>query len=245
MKQFFLILLLISACNLGAQDRVQIAGDVTTEGLPLENVHIKNISSQKFTITDTSGKFLLKMKAGDTLLLSHVGFQDRIKFISQEEVQQKSLFLKMLQKPEELKEVLVNEPSKINAVSLGIIPKEIKSLSVNERRLRTAGDFKPIHLLSILGGSLQVDPILNAINGRTKRLKKYIAIEKKQKIIAFLEMHAMDYMKKEMQLTTSEAQLLINFIIEDDRLQDLLDLEKEARLQFFLQDAWYRLKNET
>lgn len=52
-----------------------------------------------------------------------------------------------------LDDVYIKEKSEFNAVSLGIISKEIKPLSVNERRLYTAGDFKPIHLLSLLGGS--------------------------------------------------------------------------------------------
>ncbi len=114
----------------------------------------------------------------------------------------------------------------------------------DERRLRTAGDFKLIHLLGLLGGSLQVHPILNAINGRTKRLKRNIRIEKQQRNIAFLEIHAMNYMKDKMQLTGAQAQLLIDYIINDSRLQDVLHFKNEARFQFFLQDTLYRLNNE-
>lgn len=77
-----------------------------------------------------------------------------------------------------LEEVFIQSKSEFTALSLGIIQKEIKPPSPYERQLYTAGDFKPIHLLSLLGGSLQVDPIINAISGRTKRLKKYIQFEK-------------------------------------------------------------------
>ena len=159
------MLMLTSVWGLRAQERKQIPGSVTTGGLPLEKVHIKNISSQKSTISDTSGQFLLLMKAGDTLVLTHMGMQDLIKLISEEDLQQQPLVLKMLQHPEELREVVVKDHSEINVVDLGIIPKEIETLSMNERRLETAGDFKWIHLLGILGGSLEIDPILNAING--------------------------------------------------------------------------------
>ncbi|MGB8375676.1 MAG: hypothetical protein WCE57_10175 [Salegentibacter sp.] len=85
---------------------------------------------------------------------------------------------------------------------------------------------------------------MNAINGRTKRLKRNIRIEKQQRNIAFMVMHAMSYMKDEMQLTDAQAQLLIDYVINDPRLQNVLDLKKEARLQFFLQDALYRLNKE-
>lgn len=245
MRPFFLILFLILFSPLAAQERETVSGSVKTEEFPLENVNIRNISSKKATSSDSSGKFELKMQPGDTIVLTHLGMQDLIKFISSEDLQQQPLLLKMLQKPEELREVELNGHPEINAVALGIIPKEIKTLTINERRLKTAGDFKPRSLFGVLLGGLPLDPILNAINGRTKRLKRNIGIEKQQRNIAFLEMHAMDYMKTEMQLNDAQAQRLIDFIISDEKLQDVLDMKNEARLQFFLQDAWYRLQNES
>lgn len=244
MRPIFFFLFLLSSLSLAAQERKPVLGTVTTEEFPLENVLIKNISSEKFTVSDISGRFLLNMKTGDTIVLSHVGMQDLIKFISEGDLQHQPILLKMLQHPEELREVEINGHPEINAVALGIIPKEIKTLSMNERRLKTAGDFKPKSLFGLLLGGLPLDPILNAINGRTKQLKRNIGIEKQQRNIAFLEMHAMSYMKDEMQLSDTQAQRLIDYIITDERLQDVLDLENEARLQFFLHDAWYRLQNE-
>ena len=242
MRLIFLFLL-FSTINLAAQESTPVPGTVTTEEFPLENVLIKNVSSEKFTVSDISGRFLLNMRPGDTIVLSHVGMQDLIKFISEDDLQKQPLLLKMLQHPEELREVKINGHPEINAVALGIIPKEIKTLSMNERRLKTAGDFKPINLLGLLAGSLQLDPILNAINGRTKKLKRNIRIEKQQRNIAFLEMTAMDYLEQEMHLTDAQAQLLIDFIINDQKLQVVLDLENEARLQLYLQDRWFSLQN--
>ena len=131
-------------CSISAQDRIPVAGSIKTEKFPLENVHIRNISSQKATFSGNAGRFLLNMQTGDTLLLTYVGMQDLINFITPEELQQQPLLFEMLQKPEELEEVVLNRHSEINAVALGIIPKKIKTLTTNERRLRTAGDFKLI-----------------------------------------------------------------------------------------------------
>lgn len=47
-----------------------------------------------------------------------------------------------------------------------------------ERRLYT-GDFKPIDLLGLLGGSVNVDAILNSINGRTAMTKKLMNWKRK------------------------------------------------------------------
>lgn len=85
----------------------------------------------------------------------------------------------MVQENIELDEVVVTSKSKITAISLGIIPEDQKKYTQMQRKLQTAGDFKPIMLLGLLGGSMPLDPLINKINGRTKRIKKEIIIERK------------------------------------------------------------------
>ncbi len=208
----------------------------------LSNVHVKNVSSGKFSVSQANGEFYLNLKTGDTLVLSHVGMKDLIRFIKPEDLEVDEVVFLMVENPMELEEVIVNETSEINAVSLGIIPKKIKKLSINEKRLKTAGDFKPIHLLGILGGSLALDPILNAINGRTKKLKRNIEIEKDQKNIVFIETHYKPYMEKTMELTQQEIALLINFMLERKELRPLLEVKNDAQMKLFLHDSWILLK---
>jgi hypothetical protein len=86
----------------------------------------------------------------------------------------------------DLNEVIINTNT-ITAEKIGIIPENQKKYTPAERRLKTAGDFKPIHLLSILGGTLPLDPIINKISGRTKRLKKELEIEKKERLLSQLK----------------------------------------------------------
>lgn len=244
MKHLILISAILFFCGSRAQERILVNALVTTEDLELENVHIKNVSSGKFSISDAAGEFQLSVREGDTILLSHVGMKDLISFIRKEDLQESVLIFRMTESSSELEEVIVDENSEISTVSVGIIPKKMKKFSMNERRLQTAGDFKPIHLLGLLGGSLEIDPILNAINGRTKRLKRNIQIEKKQQNIAFLETHYMDYMMSEMELAEPQAQLLISRVIEDKKLQQLIELNNEGRLQLFLLDSWFKLQSE-
>lgn len=244
MRKYFLILLFLQAFIMHSQERVQINGLVKQDSIPLENVHVKNVSSGKFSVSNSSGEFLLSLQQGDTLVLSHVGMNDLIQFTKEEDLRQQVLVFRMTESSSELREVVVDETSEINAVSLGIIPKKIKKLSVNERRLKTAGDFKPKHLLGIIGGGVSFDAILNAINGRTKKLKRNVEIEKKQRNIAFLEIHYLKYLKEEMELTEQEAQMLIGFVIEDEELTHIIDSNIEARMQLYLHGMWFRLKEE-
>lgn len=244
MRKYLLLLFFLQAFFMHAQERVQIKGLVKHDSIALENVHVKNISSGKFSVSDASGEFVLSLKQGDTLVLSHVGMNDLIQFAGKEDLQEEILIFRMTESSSELREVVVDETSEINAVSLGIIPKKIKKLSVNERRLKTAGDFKPKHLLGVIGGGLSFDAILNAINGRTKKLKRNVDIEKKQRNIAFLEMHYMEYLKEEMELTDQEAQMLIGFVIEDAELLNVIDSGIEARMHLYLYEMWFRLEEQ-
>ena len=244
MRKYLIIILFLQAFSMHSQERVQIKGFVKNDSTPLENVHVKNISSGKFSVSNSSGEFLLSLQQGDTLVLSHVGMNDLIQFIKEEDLQQQVLIFRMTESSSELREVVVDETSEINAVSLGIIPKKIKKLSVNERRLKTAGDFKPKHLLGIIGGGVSLDAILNAINGRTKKLKRNVEVEKKQRNIAFLEIHYMEYLKEEIQLSHQEAQMLIGFVIEDDELNNVIDSGIEARMHLYLHEMWFRLEQQ-
>ena len=78
----------------------------------------------------------------------------------------------------QLKEVIVNKHTEINAVSLGISPKGIKKYTPAERKLATASSVK----LNPQG----LDPLLNAISGRTKMLKKELEVEKKERLLAYI-----------------------------------------------------------
>ena len=144
-----------------------IHGKIVVESGNVGGVTIINLVNEKTTVSDGNGDFFILVKADDLLVFSSVNLEYYRRIIEDEDLKAEVLIIKMTAKITELEEVIVNKHPEINAVSLGISPKGIVHRTQMERRLYTAGDFKPIHLLGLLGGSLQVDPILNAINGRT------------------------------------------------------------------------------
>ncbi|WP_310991979.1 hypothetical protein [Aequorivita marina] len=193
-----------------------------------QHKNLKNnpIASDSTLDIQSSAIFLLNEKLQDSL----------------KQVPSYTLKPSILEHVNKLDEVVVLSKSKFNAVTLGIIQKEIKPLTQNERRLYTAGDFKPIHLLSLLGGSLQVDPIINAISGRTKRLKKYIEIEKKERNIIFLEDHFTEYMQNNLNVGEAYIGRFRNYLIENEKLQELIDRKNFGELYFLIGDEWLKFK---
>ena len=143
----------------------------------------------------------------------------------------------------QLNEVKIRPNSEINAYSLGIIPKPVKTPTQYERQLLTAGDFKPIHLLGLLGGSLQVDPIINAISGRTKRLKKYVAIEKQQKYQEYLNDNFQEYFTEQLKIDSQDIGSFIIHLCEDKKVMNLIATKSFEELEFLMAEKWFDFKN--
>lgn len=237
----FTLLFGLLALHATAQDRTMLKGKVVIYDTPLENVHAKNVTTGRSVITDFSGEFLLNAKVGDTLLFSHVAMNDLIRFVFSEDIRYGTLLIPMTTLTNELDEVTVTDVSRINAVSLGIMSKEVPILTTNERRLQTAGDFKWQHLFGILAGGLKIDPLLNALNGRTKQLKRNILIENKVKNIGILEGQR-DFMQNSMNLNDEQMGQLIAFAIEEEKIQLVVNSRNDIQIQLFLLEAWLKLQ---
>ncbi|HSD07407.1 carboxypeptidase-like regulatory domain-containing protein [Flavobacterium sp.] len=165
-----------------------ISGQVTSNNVsPLEGINVTNTSNKIMVVTDRYGHFSILAKEQDILSFSAVNYEPLRKIINKQEFNMGIITADLTPKSIELNEVIVNKNSNISAESLGIIPKDQVKLTTAERRLQTAGDFKPVQLLGLLGGFLAVDPILNAISGRTKMLKKELTNEKKEFLMQKME----------------------------------------------------------
>lgn len=177
-NNFILICFLVFQISF-AQEKM-LHGKIVADGNFVEGINVVNLVNEKSTLTDSKGEFQILAKEDDLLVFSSMNFEYKRKLIAAENIESGRFLVEMIPKVNEIETVTIENFQNINAVSLGILEKPVKQLTPAERRLYTAGDFKPIHLLSILGGSLPLDPIINAINGRTKRLKKEIGVEKRE-----------------------------------------------------------------
>lgn len=225
-----------------SQQVSKISGYVLFDSIPLEKVIVKNISRNNYTLTDNNGFFYINSKIGDTLTISYLGMKPVTKIIGNNEIMSSYERIYMEENSIKLKEIIIDNNPKINAVSLGIIPNERKKLSPNERKLKTAGDFKPIHLLSILGGQLKIDPILNAINGRTKQLKKNIQVEKKEKMLNYLRLNYHNYIVENLKLPNEEISQFYYYVIELEGTEENINSNNDLKIKFFLSNALFEFK---
>lgn len=184
----FISFFIVQLINAQSNGEKLINGQITINGISsIKEVDVVNTSNKIVVISDKNGQFSILAKEGDILFFSSNDYNSFRRFINRKEFETSVINVDLTPKSIQLKEVIIDNNSNITAESLGIIPSDQVKLTPAERRLRTAGDFKPIHLLGLLGGSVQIDPILNAMNGKTKMLKKEVIVEKKEFLITKLQ----------------------------------------------------------
>jgi hypothetical protein len=174
-KKIFLFLILSINFSFG-QTNTKIRGIITDNKTTIEQAVVTNKNTQHNSITNSLGKFAIEANFTDTLEIKHKDYYLKKIVLTPELIQNELVLIELKPLSTDLDEIVITT-SGINQLSLGIIQNPIKDYTKSERMLKTAGDFKPVHLLGILGGNLPVDPIINAITGRTKMLKKVLEKE--------------------------------------------------------------------
>jgi hypothetical protein len=171
-----LIVFLFFAHFLTAQESAEkwIKGQITADAIPLQGISVINTSSKIISVSDQNGNFSIVAKEGDVLSFSAVDYEPLRKIINKQGFKLGSIVVNMTPTSIELKEVIVNGHPEISAENLGIIPRDQIKLTPAERKVYTAT-------------STNTDALLNYFSGRTKMLKKEVAIEKKELLLAKLE----------------------------------------------------------
>lgn len=186
---FFLMCSQLGAQNLFSRD---LTGRVISEGKGVADVHVLNSTAGKGTISDENGDFSIPAGISDTLLFTAVQFKRKILVVSHDMLESKGIRVPLDEFVNELDEVVVRpydlsgdlardmENMKtgqvVSSTSLGLPNSHVKPLIQSERLLREAS-FGPFSIGTLT--SIPFNPLINAISGRTKMLKKRVARDKK------------------------------------------------------------------
>jgi hypothetical protein len=234
MKLQFVLLFNLIGLGLNAQTEggIKLNGTLTGDGVELEAVTVINESTEEMVKTDATGSFQIGAKSGDVLVIASIFITGRQVSINEEHIKNGAINIYVQPSVNALDNVEVNN---LDAVSLGILDSPAKTYTPAERRLKTAGDFNPAYLLGVLGGSVKVDPILNAISGRTKRLKSEVVIEKKENILAQLdELLANEELQKMLKIPNEYRKGFAYYLIEDSIFVATFNANNQPMTTFML-----------
>ncbi len=180
---FFLLFLPFTGL---AQERQPLHGRVVYDDMPLEQVLVVNISLQKEVYTNSQGDFTINAKPGDVIAVTGSRVREQKYTLSAEDIAMNPLILNADLQNYEIEEVAINR-TRISSSILNL-PMGAKYTPA-ERKLETASSMKPTFYNTMTGGFLPLDPLFNAISGRTKSLKKILETEKKEYTIADIKKH--------------------------------------------------------
>ncbi|RTY84331.1 hypothetical protein EKL97_03435 [Flavobacterium sp. LS1P28] len=222
--------------------RIQLNGKVTADVSVPEGVYVINKKTEKTSITGQDGNFSIMAAVGDTLLFSAVQFKDTKILLTQVHFDQGILFEKMTPIANQLREVIVRNG--INAVSMGIIPREQKIYTPAERKLYTASNLNAsANVGSMMGGSVSADPLLNWISGRTKMLKKELEVEQKESYLRQLEnLFAVDYFVSKLKIPVEYVKGFEYYSLENERFVAVLKSKNVTMTTFLMGELAIKYK---
>lgn len=178
----FILFLMFGVLTSYAQS-VEINGNISAE-VEVDGIHIINKTASRFTISNTDGTFVIPAKLNDTILFSGISYQPKEVVVTKFIVSSKQLPVYLEELVNALDEVVVGKiltgdlfsditnaelKPNLDFYDLGIPGYTGKLMSQSERRLYEATSG---------GGLVPIGLIVNAITGRTKRLKEHIKLEK-------------------------------------------------------------------
>ena len=208
------------------------------------NIEIINLVNEEATRSNSDGVFTISGKVGDLLLISGRDFELKRYIIDPDDLLAEIINIQLISKAIELNETVVTSTSNINARALGIIPESTPIYTPAERKLKTAGDLKPIDFLGLLLGGMPLDPIFNAINGKTAALKKQIIIETRENRIEQYEvLFGTDYFVNKLSIPNVHIKGFLFYVSENGKLQHSIKNGDLNTAKFILSKSAVDYKN--
>lgn len=231
----------------------QIEGRVYSKSGDVAATHVLNISADKASITDLNGFFSITASLSDTLVFSAIQFKKKTMIVTQSVLESKMLYVPLEDALTELDEVIVMpynlsgdmtvdlkrmeiEPV-VTSSTLGLPNAYVKFPTQAERELyaATANPF------------MSFDPLINAISGRTKMLKKRLArnrkYERTQRVRAF---YADSLFRTEFKIPEQKIDDFMYFCEIDTVFQNLVDVHDKIAIWEYMRkkSVEYRKNNE-
>lgn len=185
------------------------------------NIEVFNLVTEKSVISDKNGEFTLAVSVDDLLLISNRNFEIKRYLIEATDLQKEKISVMLISKAIQLDETVVTSTSHINARALGIISPNTPIYTPAERQLITAGDLHATDFLGLIfGGGMALDPVFNAINGKTAALKKYIAFESKEtRMDKYKDAFGVEFFENQLRIPSSHLRGFLFYVADNGKLQ--------------------------
>lgn len=221
--RYTLCVLIFAIATILGYSQNQIHGIVVTDrNNALENINVTNLISKKQTVTNEKGMFTIAAELNDAIKISSVQYEDYYIKVDQKTINNNNIVIKLIAKNYELQQVNI---VKLDAYKMGIINYKPKQYTVAQRRQYSN---------SFAGGGLVVG-LINAIDGKSKMLKKIVAEEKRYDIIIYLKtVFPDDYVVQNFKIPLEYSNGFRYYASYNQEVVELCKQKKVMDLQFLL-----------
>jgi hypothetical protein len=207
-----------------------IKGKIIVETNDNGGITIVNISNKTTTISGNGGYFKIKAKLNDTIMFSAIHLVGKKHIVTKKDFGKDLLFIKLDIYTRHIKEIMVTNADDLNAESLGLVPKGQKKYTPAERRVKTAGDWSGT---GIDGALLSLDPLLNAISGRTKKLKAELEVERKEFLQSKINANFdSEFIMNQLHIPEEYVEGYVFYIVEDAELKAAAKAKNKTLINF-------------
>lgn len=222
-KKLLLALFIIFTITLSAQEERQpLKGRVQVGEAGLNNIFVINTTASLETKTDAAGNFSIDARPGDALVIYSPAITTREFVLKEQSFTKQPLIITVTAQAYEMEEVVFTKDRSVDEVSLGLVPKDQKQYTPAERRVFAAT-------------SGLLDPLINAISGRTKMLKNDVAIEEKQKLLEELQyIYPKEKITEELKIPAEYAEAFLYYAVEDAGLARAVKEGNDAQAKFLM-----------
>ncbi|PQJ78557.1 carboxypeptidase-like regulatory domain-containing protein [Polaribacter porphyrae] len=192
-KQLITYFLFFVGICFSQQSKKLIHGYIIVEKTAISNVHVINKSSNIGTITNDFGWFEIPVSLDDTLQFTHVNFETKEIKISKDIFIEGKINITLKEKVYILEEIVLEKPKSIFHIDKDILPPP----KVNAKTLRLPyANTKPKKDKAIVkfrsGGVVNLDNLINAINGNNRREKMLKKITYEDKVLSEIRKYFTD-----------------------------------------------------
>lgn len=94
-KLFIILFLLLPLAVFSQNERKLLRGQVIADSIKVENISVKNITSNIGAVTDDNGNFTIYARVADTLYFSSITFRPAMLVLTKEHMDEAKLFIKL------------------------------------------------------------------------------------------------------------------------------------------------------
>ncbi len=211
-KKLPLLFLLFFSFSVFSQEK--IAKGKVIINAALHNVKVENINREISVRTDENGGFSIIASEGEVLVFSGLNINRKVFFLKKEHFEN-PFEIDLKTTDIEIEEVEVGKQ-----IDLGFGGKK---LTPAERRLQTATDTNLQYSVIIPTLRFSIDPLLNRMSGKTKRLKKLLEMEQQERMFLELDYYFdEDFYVHSLGLKPENINDFKYFLIEDFKFQNVL-----------------------